>query len=284
MTKTYGLLGHNISYSLSPAMHNAAFKKLRYKAQYKIFDVVPEQLDEFLNGLLRSDINGLNVTVPYKTKAFDFVRTYGTIARDVEKFGAINTIVIKKKTLFGYNTDATGFMRSIKVDLKFDPKSKNIFIFGAGGAGSACAIKLAESANTIFVFDIDNDKIRSFSDRFLSYYGREKLSMVERKEESIKEALMNCHLLINATPFGKNENEMLVNPAFLHNNLSVFDLTYKPSETPIIKEARKMGLKAVNGSGMLLYQGAAAFELWTGRKAPIKTMRNALEQALEAKQ
>jgi len=278
--KIYGLLGHNISYSLSPAMQNAAFEKVKLKAEYKIFDIEPERVDDFLNSLLRSNINGLNVTVPYKIKAYEFIKTYGTIDKDAEKLGAINTIVIKNKSIFGYNTDATGFIRSLESNLKFYPEMKNVFIFGAGGAGTACAIKLAEVAEKIFISDTDQEKIKVFSERFFNYYGKEKLSVIEGKDKELKDALQQCSLLVNATPFGRNKDEMLVKPEILHEALYIFDLIYKPSETPIIKAAKKIGIKAVNGVGMLLYQGSEAFQLWTGKRAPIRVMKSALTKEL----
>lgn len=279
--KLYGLLGHNIGYSLSPAMHRAAFRKMKLKAEYKIFDIKPKDLNDFLNGILRSDINGLNVTVPYKQDVYKFLKKYGKINSKAERSAGINTIVIRNKSLFGYNTDTIGFMKSLKKDLRFDPRMKNIFIFGAGGAGSALALKLARVANKIFIFDIDSGKTKKFIKKFTEYFGKSNLAVVKNKEADICDALKESHLLVNATPFGMKKNEMLVNPDFLHKDLKVFDLIYKPRETPIMKAARKSGIKALNGLGMLLYQGAASFELWTGRKAPIETMRRALEAAIK---
>lgn len=279
--KLYGLLGHNISYSLSPAMHKAAFRKLKLKAEYRIFDVKPENLNDFLNGILRSDINGLNVTVPYKQDVYKFLKKYGKIDSKAERSAGINTILIRNKSLFGYNTDTIGFMKSLKKDLRFNPRKKNIFIFGAGGAGSALALKLARTANKVFIFDIDSGKTKKFIKKFMRYFGKSKLTIVKNKKGDICDALKESHLLVNATPFGMKKNEMLVNPDFLHKGLKVFDLIYKPGKTPIMKAARKSGIKAVNGLGMLLYQGEASFQLWTGRKAPIETMRRALKAAIK---
>lgn len=276
--KIYGILGHKIGYSLSPAMHNAAFKKLKLKAEYKIFDIDPKDMHNFLNGILRSEICGLNITVPYKQTTYDFLKKYGTFDEETEKLGAVNAIVVKNKSLFGYNTDGIGFLKSLEEDLEFNPRRKTVFIFGAGGAGTVCAMKLGRIANKIFVFDIDEAKIKAFTKRFLEYFGKSKLGVVE-KQENIGKILKECELLINATPFGIKENEMLVNPKFLHKGLSIFDLIYKPSETSLIKAARKLRIKSVNGLSMLLHQGAASFELWTGRKAPLETMRDALEEA-----
>lgn len=281
--KIYGLVGHNIGYSLSPAMHNAAFKKLKLDAEYKIFDIKPEEIDKFLNSLLRSDTAGLNVTVPYKIKAYEFVKKYGFVDNTTEKLGAVNTIVIKKQSILGYNTDAVGFRKSLRTDLKFNPRGKNVFIFGAGGAGTACAMELAAKVKKMFILDIDRKRVEAFTKRFFKHYKKEKLSVVNNSDEDIESALKICHLVVNATPFGRRKGEILVNPKFLHKDLNVYDLIYKPPISPIVKTTREIGGEAVNGLGMLLYQGARAFELWTGQKPPVRTMKKALLDALKAK-
>jgi len=260
-------------------MHNAAFEKLKLDAEYRIFDVDPKKIDEFLNCLLRSDISGLNVTVPYKIKAFEFVKKYGSVDKEAAMLGAINTIVIDNKTLSGHNTDVYGFMKSVETDLGFNPRMKNIFVIGAGGAGSAIAVKIARAAEKIFIYDTDQDKMKTFSANFLRHYGKDKLVQVSAND--LKSAVGACHLLINATPYGRHEGEMVIDPSFLHKNLSVYDLIYNPEKTPLIKEAEKLGLPAANGLGMLLYQGAKSFELWTKKKAPIAVMKESLVKALK---
>jgi len=279
--KIYGLLGHNITYSLSPAMHNAAFKKLKIEAEYRIFDKKAEDLEIFLNSLLRSEICGLNVTIPYKQNAYDFFNKYGHINKEAEKYGAINTIVIRNKSLYGYNTDGDGFMKALKIDLSFNPRHNKVFIIGAGGAGTVCALKIARAADKIFIKDTDEKKIEVFRERFLKYFGSTKLEIVKNKDEDVKRAVLECQLLVNATPFGRNKNEFIVKPEFLHKDMKIFDLIYSPPATCIMEEAEKIGIKAVNGLGMLLYQGAKSFELWTEKKAPVETMREALEGALK---
>jgi len=279
--KLYGLLGHKIGYSLSPSMHKAAFSKLKIKADYTLFDVDPAKVDEFLNGILRNDIAGLNVTVPYKIKAFEFIKKYGVLDKNCIPFGAINTINVKNKSLYGYNTDTVGFARSLEIDLGFDPAGKKVFVFGAGGAGSACAMELARVADTVYITDVEPDKIRDFSEKFLRYYGTDRLNVVSHNAADIGKALKACELVVNATPFGRNRGELVFDTEHFHSNMFVYDLIYKPSPTPIVEEALKFGLKASNGLGMLLYQGAEAFGIWTGRKAPVDTMRKALVKALK---
>ncbi|MDD5439905.1 MAG: shikimate dehydrogenase [Candidatus Omnitrophica bacterium] len=279
--KIYGLLGNKIGYSLSPAMHEAAFQKFGMRAAYMLFDIDPANVDDFLNGLLRSDIDGLNITVPYKIKAFEFIKKYGILDTGCLKIGSINTININNKSLFGYNTDTTGFIRSLELDAGYDPAGKKVFIFGAGGAGGAIAMELAASSETIFMSDVDAERVKVFGEHFLRFYGREKFVHVAQNNEDIDRALQQSSLVVNATPFGRNKGEVLFNPDFLHSNMCIYDLIYKPSPTPIVEEALKRSIKATNGLGMLLYQGAEAFSLWTGRKAPVETMRKALMKALK---
>ncbi|MFH1790516.1 MAG: shikimate dehydrogenase [Candidatus Omnitrophota bacterium] len=280
MTRIYGLLGHGISYSLSPAMQNAAFKKAGIDAEYRIFDTAPDGVDAFFRNILRSGVSGLNVTVPYKVRAHDFIKTYGHVDEAADMLGAVNTIAIKRKSLFGYNTDAYGFTRSLWTDLKFDPSLKNVLICGMGGAGAACAMEIAKTAGRVFVYDIDKKKTDIFAERFLKFFPEEKLSRINDARDGMKEALSQCSLLVNATPFGRNQDELLIDGSFFHEELKVYDLIYNPPETPLVKEARKAGLKAAGGTGMLLYQGAKSFRIWTGRRAPVRVMKDALMNAL----
>jgi len=281
--RVYGLLGHNISYSLSPVMHNAAFKKLNIKAEYTLFDIAPENVDSFLNGLLRSNINGLNVTVPYKINAYEFASKYGVVDEESRYTGAVNTIALKKSSISAYNTDVFGFMRALKVDLRFNPKKKNVIVLGAGGAGTACAMKIAQECQKVYIFDVDILKLKTFEERFLKFFRKSKLCVVRDVKTDLKGAIAECHLLVNATPFGRRRDQMLVHPSFLHKNLCIYDLIYSPRVTPVVSKAKSMGLRGATGAGMLLYQGAKAFEIWTGKKAPIRTMKQALLKALRNK-
>ena len=278
--KQYGLLGHKISYSLSPAMHNAAFKKFGIDAEYKFYDMPKGKIKAFFNGLLRSNISGLNVTIPYKQQAYKFLTTFGIIDKEAEMLGAINTINIKHKTLYGFNTDAEGFIKALKAGLDFNPRSKRVFIFGVGGAGSTCALKLAGTADKIFVYDTDAAKTQILSKRFLKYFGSDKIRIIQNKRD-IRSTLKQSHLLVNATGYGRKRNELIVRPEFLHKKIKIIDLIYNPQITPLMREAKKRKLKAVNGLGMLLYQGAVSFKIWTGKKAPIAVMQNAIEREMK---
>ena len=278
---TYGLIGHPVKHSLSPAMHNAAFKSLGIDAEYSIFDVEPADLDRFLGDLAAEKISGLNVTIPHKINAGIYVERHGSLDGSARKLGAVNTIKIDGRTLCGFNTDGPGFYRSLVEELKFEPEGKDIFILGAGGAGQAIAMYLGNGPRKIFLSDVDAKKAAILSAHFSKYYEEKKLEIVDPK--NIEPALAGSQLLVNATPIGmKDEDALPIDASLLHPGLYVYDLVYNRPVTPLVKEATRKRLRAVTGLGMLLYQGAIAFEIWTGKKAPVAVMRRALKEALKA--
>jgi shikimate dehydrogenase len=273
-TKIYGVLGYPAKHSLSPVMHNAAFKALRINAEYKIFEIEPYELNIFLTSLSKNNIFGLNVTVPYKEKVMP---SLDSISSEAELIGAVNTIKVSKFRLGGFNTDGEGFLKSLSEDLNFEPKGKNIAILGAGGAAKAVSVFLSKhKPKAIAVYDIDKAKlsglIAHLKDNFddIDYVAASSIA-----ELSIEK----CNLLINATPIGmKDDDPCLVNSEVLHSKLLVYDLIYNPPETKLLALAKEVGAKVSNGLGMLLHQGALSFELWTDKKAPVKVMREALEK------
>jgi len=276
---TYGLLGYPLGHSLSPAMHNAAFKALGLKAEYKLFPVEPDHVDSFLQSLSQNTISGLNVTIPYKEKALGSV----SLDRDfafLKKVGAVNTIVFADGSWKGYNTDISGFARHLKENI--DPAGKKAALVGAGGAARAVAYVLAqEKAQEIFVFDIDARKAENIKAMILDIFP----GFFVRAVDSIEQLdILNKEILINATPAGLNpEDPLPVAAELLHKGLFVYDLIYNPAETRLLRKARQAGAKTANGLNMLLYQGMLSFEIWTGKKAPEAVMREALAGALGAR-
>jgi len=275
--KIYGVLGFPAKHSLSPAMHNAAFRALHINAEYQIFEVKPEGLNDFLQSLSEKDIYGFNITVPYKEKIL------GSVTLDAESFylrqiGAINTIVREENILRGFNTDIPGFARHLKEN--FDPSHKRVAILGAGGAGKAVAYVLASyAAAEIAIFDIDRVKANNLAQMIKGLFPNLPILIANNLDElKIKEK----DLLVNATPVGlKAADPCLLKEEMLHKHLFVYDLVYNPRETKLLALAKKVGAKTANGSGMLLYQGMLSFEKWTGKVAPETIMRNALEKELE---
>ena len=277
---TYGLIGHPVGHSLSPAMQNAAFAALKIDAEYKLFDVEPADLQQSLNDLVKNNIAGVNVTIPYKVKAKDFIAANGVLNEHAERLGAVNTIKIVGGKLVGFNTDGPGFYRSLVEDLKFEPEGKNIFVLGAGGAARAIVMYLGNGPKEIFVTDIDDCMVEELRRHFEKYYDHRRFKAVYKN--NFKESLDSSDLLVQATPLGMHDDDPSpVDPELLHSGLRIYDLVYNRPATKLVEEASRMKLHAMTGLGMLLYQGAIAFELWTAKKAPIEVMRKALKEALK---
>ena len=282
MKHIYGLIGHPVRHSLSPAMQNAAFQALGIDADYLLYDVEPERLETFLNNAKTNNICGLNVTIPHKIHAKEYLERKGTLDENARRLGAVNTIKIAEDgTLCGYNTDGPGFYRSLIEDLKFEPEGKSVFVMGAGGAARACVMYLGNGPKKIFVSDIDKTKTEDLQAHYKKYFDANRLVITE--EADFKKDLKVCELLINATPVGMNESDPSpVDPSLLHYGLSIYDLVYNRPATELVRIANSLKLHAVTGVGMLLYQGAIAFEIWTGANAPVNIMRRALKDALKS--
>lgn len=274
--KIFGLIGYPAKHSLSPLMHNAAFKALNLDARYELFELKPQELETFFKTLPQKNISGLNVTIPYKEQVLPFL---DKIAEQAELIGAVNTIAVSTDKLEGFNTDGGGFLRHLTDDLGFNPKGENISVIGAGGAAKAVTVTLSKAgARRIFIYDIEKSK----SEKLISHL-KENFSNVEFKQADSIEGLdiKGSGLLVNATPIGMKEfDPLLINPGSIQKGLLVYDLIYNPKETKLLKLARERGAVISNGLGMLLYQGMLSFEIWTKKKAPKEIMRKALEEGL----
>ncbi|MGB2599319.1 MAG: shikimate dehydrogenase [Candidatus Omnitrophota bacterium] len=267
--KKYGLLGREISYSLSPVMHNAAFRHFDIPAEYKLFDVENKDLDSFLERVMVGEISGFNVTVPYKVAIYDAFKTRKNCALDdtAERLGAVNTVKPEDSGLKGYNTDGSGFYESLKEDAGFDLKGKNVFIFGTGGSGRAICIYLAflgeDGPENIHLYDVAELRLLELESECNAKTGRDICKNVKRAD--IGETMARCDLVVNATPLGTKERDPLpFSGDYLYDGMTVFDLVYC-RQTELVRQAKEKGLKAVNGEGMLISQAAYAFNLWTSR-------------------
>lgn len=275
----YGLIGHPVEHSLSPAMHNAAFKALGIDAEYRLFDVLPENLDLFLRELPKNSISGTNVTIPHKVKAKQYIEANGSLNDHAMRLGAVNTIKVDGQKLSGFNTDGPGFYRSLVEDLKFEPEGKTVFVLGAGGAARAIIMFLGEGPKKIYVTDIDDFAATELKKHFDKYYSWRKLEVMKRGD--FEKDFEKADLFIQATPIGMKEDDPSpIDVNYLHPKLRVYDVIYNRPLTKLVQEASKRKLHATTGLGMLLYQGAIAFELWTGKKAPVEVMRKALKLEL----
>jgi shikimate dehydrogenase len=268
----FGVLGFPAKHSLSPKMHNAAFKALGMNARYRIFEIEPSKLKPFLSTLGKRGIHGLNVTIPYKQAVIAYIKRTTPEARMI---GAVNTVKVSQNNLYGYNTDGEGFLKHLKTDLGFDPRGKNIAILGAGGASRAVCVYLSNaSPKRIVIFNRDRSKTINLM-HILNMNGvcTDLIAANSLSDPRIFES----DLLINTTSVGmKQSDPSLVDKKYLHPGMLVYDLVYTRKKTRLLEDAAEKGCRTANGLGMLLYQGMLSFKIWTGRMPPKKVMEKAL--------
>ncbi len=274
-THVYGILGHPVSQSLSPAMHNAAFAELGLNAVYVPLPVRPEHLEPAVAGLRSVGVRGFNLTVPHKQAMLPLL---DEVLPEARAIGAVNTVLHDGGRLLGTNTDGTGFLLSLTHDLGFAPADKAVLLLGAGGAARGIAFALLGAGVSRLI--IANRTAGRAEALVTDCRTRHPGLRVDRLGW---DDLAGCapHLLVNATTVGMGDGR---SPAALEAvgvREAVIDIVYHPRETPLLGEARRLGLACTNGIGMLLYQGAAAFQFWTNREPPVETMRAALLQGLE---
>jgi shikimate dehydrogenase len=280
MRKIVGIIGYPLGHSVSPAMHNAAFKELGLDYEYIPFEVEPADLPEALPGLRAIHIAGFNVTIPHKETIVPLLDDVTKLARTI---GAVNTVVNQDGELIGYNTDGPGFIESLKEDAGFEPKGKKVVVLGAGGASRAVVTMLAEmGAASLTISDIIEEKAKGLAE-YTDGLSQTKCGWSKLDSQLLKSEIEQADLLVNTTPLGMHpeiNKSPLPDKIKLPKTLLVYDLVYNPAETKLLKTAKAAGCKAVSGLGMLVRQGAVAFTVFTGEEAPIETMWSAAQKAL----
>lgn len=278
-TQLCGLFGHPVKHTASPDMHNSAFEHLNLNYRYMAFDIKPNDVQAAIKSLPALGIAGINVTVPHKQAVCPHL---DEISQEAKLIGAVNTVQIKGDKLIGYNTDAYGFTESLKTEGKTEIKNKTMCLFGAGGAGLAVAFGSAlEGLKTIYIRELNEEQAINLIKR-LNHNFPELKTVYIQDPTDINNAVADSDFLVNATPLGlKDSDPLIVDADALHQNLIVYDLVYNPKETKLLKAASEKGSTAVSGMGMLLLQGAKAFEIWTGQKAPVEIMEKALRAKLK---
>jgi len=278
-TRLCGIIGDPIEHIMSPVMHNAAFEKMKIDYFYVLFRVKREQLAKAIEDMRALNIRGLNVTIPHKVAIIPFLDKLDPLA---EKIGAVNTVVNDEGILTGYNTDATGFLQAL-LERGIEPKGKNIVILGAGGASRAISFILAERGSNLVILNrlLELDWAEELASKLSKIFTKE-VEALELNETNLAEVLEKADILINATRVGMTPNidETLVPFNLLKPSLVVFDIVYNPIKTRLLREAEQAGAETISGIDMLVYQGALAFEKWTGLKAPIELMRKEVIKVL----
>ena len=263
----FGLVGNPVGHSLSPPMHEAAYDALDIDARYVTFEPAKGDLPAAIEGADALGVAGLNVTIPFKRDALDVVEADDLATR----IGAVNTVDFSGDRPTGHNTDAAGARRSLE-DHGAALDGATAVVVGAGGAGRAVAFALSDAGSTVRIANRTEPTAHDLADEVSGASGHGL--------DAVPELLADADVLVNATSVGMEEDASPVPADALHGDLTVMDAVYTPLETRLLRDAERAGATTVDGAWMLLYQGAEAFERWTGREAPIDAMNQALRDHL----
>ncbi len=274
-TQFCGVIGKPVGHSLSPAIHNMAFRTLGLNFVYLAWQV--EAIDDAVKGLRAlGNFRGASVTIPHKVAAMQFLDHVESTAM---RIGAINTIVADKGELTGHNTDATGALRALR-EGGIELKGRRIAVLGSGGAARAIAVALgvesgAEKLTLLGIEDLERTRLA----HDIRSVGSVTVEEFYLNEAALRRVLPDSHVLIHCTPVGMSpQSSMTCVPAScLHEGLAVMDIVYNPRETQLLKDAKRAGCKTIPGLEMFLNQAVTQFELWTNQVAPVAVMRTVLE-------
>lgn len=274
-TTIVGLIGEAIRGSLSPRFQNAAFDALGLNWRYVAFQVSRDRLEAALRGLLALGVAGANVTVPHKEAVLAYM---DDVTDEARRVGAVNTIQVDVDRMVGHNTDTTGMLDALTRDGGFVVQGQRAVVVGAGGAARAAVFALAGAgAPAVTVINRNWDRAAALADAARRAF-RCAVDAVPLDGTAVTSALRGATLLIQATTIGGGA-QRAASPlprAALHAGLFVMDMIYDPEETMLLRDARAAGCRTLGGRPMLVYQGARAFEIWTGRAAPLRVMRDAV--------
>lgn len=274
-TRLTGLLGSPVAHSISPQMHNEAFRALGLDYAYLAFDIDPKDLKQAVEGLKLLNIRGFNLTMPHKTAILDMVDTLTPAAMLAN---AVNTVTVEDGKLIGHTTDGIGYMRSVE-DAGFSIIGKKMTLLGAGGAATAiCTQAALDGVTEIDMFKRKNaswESVLQFIKRVSQHTGC-KVSLYDIEDTSqLKASITESAILTNATNVGMAPDTLAtpIPTQLLDSHIIVSDIIYNPRETKLLQDAKNIGCPVMNGLYMLLYQGAASFECWTGHQMPISDIK-----------
>lgn len=276
-TTIFGIIGYPLRHSLSSLMHNQAFGHLGINALYIPFEIRVERLDTVIESAKTLNIRGFNVTIPHKERILPFL---DELSEEVRACGSVNTVVIEDGVARGFNTDGAGFMRSLPAE-----KTKNqglAVILGAGGAARAIGFELGRNGWETVVVNRNIHRAEVLADDIVRHTGSSSQAATWQSHQ-LPMLLSEASMVINATPVGMYPEVDAVLPLdfdWLPKDAIICDIVYNPLNTRFLKEARRRGLKTVDGLGMFVHQGALSFKMFTGQEAPLQVMRNVVSQHL----
>lgn len=284
----FGIFGCPLAHTLSPAMQEAAFRRAGIRAYYLVFELHKASFRTVMKQLGLTGLAGFNVTVPYKETVIRYLDRISTEAR---RIGAVNTVYRRGTRWCGTNTDVYGFMHALTREGGFKPRGKRALILGAGGASRAVVYGLADAGIAhIALTDIALNRARQLVRYYRPMFPKTGFETCPIPAAGMKFPVSGYDLVVNATPVGLHPGDPVLIPlseiplARPGKKMLFYDLIYYPSETPFLKLARSRGHKGINGLGMLIHQGARAFECWTGKPAGVQGMKEALLQALRQRE
>ena len=275
-TRLAAVVANPIKHSISPFIHNRAFEATHTNGVYLAWEVEGTDLAETVANIRRYQMFGINLSMPYKEQVIPYL---DQLSEEARLIGAVNTVVNREGTLIGYNTDGKGFFKSLP---SFKISKKRLVLLGAGGAAKAIlaqAILDGVSQISVFVRSSSMEKTRPYLEKIQNATGfRVDLFALEDVQD-LQDSITQADLLVNATSVGMDgSSQPIPTSILLPEKLLVADVIYQPFETPFLKWARNQGNQSINGLGMLLYQAAEAFELWTGKEMPTDQIWELLKQ------
>ena len=280
-TRIVGVIGDPVLHSRSPQMHNAAIVERKLDYVYVPFHVRSGELREAIEGFKALNVLGVNVTIPHKQTVMPIL---DDVSHEATLIGAANTLIFCDGRVSGDNTDAQGFLRAMTEEGIDIPVGGSAVVLGAGGAARAVVVALALSGlGLITVANRTGWKAIQF-EKDLATISETEISAVDLASNQLNSAIRSADLLVNTTSVGMQEtDQLLIDPDSLNPGTIVYEIVYTPLETPLLRVAREKGCQTIGGIGMLVHQGAIAFEKWIGIVPNVETMRIALEQSLYQK-
>jgi shikimate dehydrogenase len=277
--KLYGVIGHPIGHSLSPLMHNTAFDELEIHASMQAFDIEPRSLKEALQGFGNLEFGGFNVTIPHKETIIPLL---DEVDEEASIIGAVNTVKIEDKRMFGFNTDAFGFLHALE-PMRSSVEGGKFVVLGAGGSARAVVFVLLKHFRTsqLVIASRSLARVNDLIDHFKGLR-HTTLSAVSLTDPQLLRIMEASDVIVNATPAGMFPNVKgmaLEQPPFRGGQL-VVDLVYHPLQTELLRRASEANARTISGLEMFLHQGAHAFEIWTGQTMPLESVRKVVVQKL----